>query len=145
MNVRRLIERLNALLSRIPEALLLLFTRIAVGHVFWASGRTKVEGWGLSPSAVDLFRNEYKVPIIPPETAAIMAATMEHLLPLILLLGFGTRFAALGLFGMTLVIQIFVYPDAWWLHAMWLAALAWIIAKGGGALSLDHLLARRIR
>lgn len=136
---RRLIDNMNC----IPDALLLLFTRIAVGHIFWASGQTKVEGWGLSPSAVDLFRDEYRLPLLSPETAATMAATMEHLLPLMLLIGLGTRFAALGLFAMTLVIQLFVYPEAWWVHAMWFAALAWIIAKGGGALSIDHLFVRR--
>jgi putative oxidoreductase len=137
-------QRMFTLMGRFPDALLLLFTRIAVGHIFWASGQTKVEGWSLSDSAVELFRSEYRLPLIPPEIAATMAATMEHVLPLMLLIGLGTRFAALGLFAMTLVIQLFVYPEAWWVHAMWLAALAWIIAKGGGALSLDHLIVRRM-
>lgn len=138
------IRRLMMQMARIPDAFLLLFTRIAVGHIFWASGRTKVDGWGLSDSAVALFTTEYKLPLIPPEIAATMAATMEHVLPLMLLIGLGTRLAALGLFAMTLVIQIFVYPEAWWVHAMWLAALLWLVAKGGGALSLDHPIARRM-
>lgn len=138
-----MIDRLNRLMRMTPDAALLLFTRIAVGHIFWASGRTKVEGWALRPEAIDLFRDEYQLPILSPELAATLAAIGEHLFPIMLLIGLGTRYAALGLFGMTLVIQLFVYPEAWWVHALWFALLAWLIARGGGAWSVDALVARR--
>ncbi len=131
------------LLGRIPDSLLLLLTRIGIGFVFWNSGQTKVDGWALRPETVDLFRDEYRLPLLSPEVAAPMAAAMEHLLPAMLFIGLGSRFAALGLLGMTLVIQTFVYPDAWNVHIFWVAALGWIIAKGPGSLSVDRLFAPR--
>ncbi len=133
----KLIRQADRLLGLVPEALVLLFVRVAVGHVFWASGRTKVDGWfTLRPEAVELFRSEYKVPF--PELMAPVAATMEHLLPVLLVLGLFTRFAALGLVGMTLFIQLFVYPEAWWpVHSLWLALLLVVVTRGPGALALD--------
>lgn len=139
-------DRLRALFDlfgRIPDSLLLFLTRIGVGLVFWTSGQTKVDGWALRPETIDLFRDEYKLPLLSPEMAAPMAAMMEHLLPLMLFVGLGSRFAALGLLGMTLVIQVFVYPDAWNVHIFWAAALGWIIAKGPGGIALDRFFPRR--
>lgn len=126
--------------GRINESALLLFVRIAAAHVFWASGRTKVEGLAsLRPETVDLFRDEYRLPLISPELAAPMAAFAEHLLPVMLAVGLLSRFAALGLIGMTLVIQFLVYPDAWWAqHSLWLGLLLVILVRGPGNWSLDR-------
>jgi len=117
---------------------LLLLARIAPGAVFWQSGQTKVDGWQLRDSALYLFQEEYRLPLIDPTLAAGLAAFAEHLLPLLLLLGLGTRLAAAGLLGMTLVIQLLVYPDAWPTHGTWAVALLLLIGQGGGRLSIDH-------
>jgi putative oxidoreductase len=134
------IRKADGLLGRLNESALLLFVRIVAGHVFWASGRTKVEGFlTLRPEAVDLFRDEYRLPLIAPEIAAPMAAFAEHLLPILLVVGLFTRFAAVGLIVMTLVIQFLVYPDAWWpQHSLWIGLLLVIVARGPGGLSLDR-------
>ena len=133
----RLAERL------LPPALQLLLARVGIGAVFFLSGRTKVQGWlTIKPFTYELFRTEYKLPLISAELAAPLAAYAEHLLPLMLLLGLGTRYAALGLLGMTAVIEIFVYPNAWPTHLLWTAALLPLIAHGGGKWSLDRLFFR---
>jgi putative oxidoreductase len=124
----------------------LLAARLAIAAIFFLSGRTKVEGWfTLKDSTIDLFRYEYMLPLIPPEIAAPMAAFAEHALPLLLVAGLFTRTAALGLLGMTAVIEIFVYPQAWPTHLSWAALLLPLIAQGAGAFSLDRLLQRRIK
>lgn len=140
----RLLAAGIAELDRIPQAGLQLCARLAIAPVFWLSGRTKVDGWSLKETTFDLFRYEYALPVIPPDLAAYMATLMEHALPVLLVIGLMTRFAALGLLGMTFVIQVFVYPEAWVVHAMWSALLLFIVARGPGAWSLDHLLGRRI-
>ena len=118
--------------------------RIFVAITFFLSGRTKVEGFlTLKPSTYYLFQYEYKIPIIPPPIAAHLAAYSEHLFPVLLVLGLASRLSALALLGMTAVIEIFVYPDAWSTHLGWAAALAFIVFRGPGALSLDHLIRRR--
>ena len=94
----------------------------------------------LTDSAYELFRTEYKLPLVPPEIAAHLAAYSEHLFPLLLVLGIFTRLSALALLGMTLVIQVFVYPDAWPTHLSWAALLLYLVGRGGGRLSLDHAL-----
>ncbi len=129
----------------------------SVAAVFWKSGQTKIEGLAidivsgsfelgmprLSSSAVDLFRDEYQLPLISPELGATLAALGEHVLPLMLLLGLGTRFAALGLLVMTAVIQLLVYPAAYPTHGVWAAVLLWLMVRGPGAVSIDHALAVR--
>jgi putative oxidoreductase len=131
----------TTLTAALPPSLLLLVQRFGIAAVFFQSGRTKVEGWFTIPeSTYELFRFEYALPLIPAELAAIAATVAEHVFPLLLVLGLFTRFAALGLLAMTLTIQIFVYPDAWPTHLSWAAILLPIIARGPGALSLDHLL-----
>jgi putative oxidoreductase len=138
--ILRLWRQTDAILSRFPQSLLSLIGRIAIAQVFWASGQTKVDGnFHLRPEAIELFKTEYALPLIPAEIAAPMAATAEHLLPILLVLGLGTRLAALGLLGMTAVIQIFVYPDAWTVHIVWAAILLGLIRHGGGAFALDAL------
>ncbi len=131
------------LLLRLPGVardVLLLLARVAPAAIFWQSGRTKVDGWQLNDSALYLFANEYRLPLLAPYSAAVLAAIAEHLFPLLLLLGLGSRLAALALLGMTLVIQLFVYPDAWPTHGTWAVALLLLLAQGPGRLSLDHLL-----
>lgn len=153
----RLTAAAHALLARVPESAIALLGRFSVAAVFWKSGQTKVEGLAidlvsgeftlglprLSASAVDLFRDEYRLPLLPPEWAAPLAAAGEHLLPLMLLLGLGTRVAALGLLVMTAVIQWFVYPAAYPTHGVWAAVLLWLMVRGPGVVSLDHAWALR--
>jgi putative oxidoreductase len=128
-------------LSRImPEALLLLVARLGIAAVFFQSGRTKVEGFlTIKPSTYDLFANEYALPLIPSDWAARMATGAEHLFPVLLVLGLFTRLSAFSLFAMTTVIEVFVYPDAWPTHLSWAGLLLPLIARGGGAWSLDRL------
>jgi putative oxidoreductase len=137
-----LIRRTVGVLDRIPHALIALLARFSVGMVFLNSGLTKVEGFQVSESAVYLFREEYRLPFLPPELAAHLAAAIELTMPWLLFAGLGARFAALVLLAMTLVIQIFVYPSAYVTHGLWAAALLLIVARGAGALSLDNLIAR---
>ena len=131
------------------DALLRLFVRTALAGPFFMSGRTKVvEGswFTISDSAYGLFESEYSGVPLPPHFAAVAATTAEHLLPLLLLLGLGTRAAALGLFAMTMTIQIFVYPDAWWnVHMTWVALALTVILLGPGRLSVDALLFDKAR
>ena len=128
----------------ISHALLATAARIGIGSVFFLSGRTKVEGLlSVNDSALTLFREEYKVPLLPPEFAAHMAAYAEHLFPLLLFLGLATRLSALALLGMTVVIQLFVYPDAWPTHLSWAVALLYLAGRGAGPLSADKALGLR--
>ena len=143
--------------ERIPYGLIALLGRFSVAALFWKSGQTKIEGfavdivageyqWGvprLSSSAVYLFAQEYRLPLLSPALAATLGALAEHVLPLLILLGLATRFSALGLLLMTAVIQLLVYPDAYPTHGVWAAVLLMLMAKGAGPLSLDRLVARR--
>jgi len=123
------------------ESLLCLVARLGIAAVFFMSGRTKVEGFlTLTPSTFELFRSEYVLPLIPPHLAAYLATYAEHLFPLLLVLGLFTRASALALLGMTLVIEIFVYPDAWPTHLSWAGLLLLLVARGGGRWSLDRVL-----
>lgn len=135
-----LVRRVNALGGHLPYALPALAARLFPAAIFWASGRTKMEGLSLKPSAVFLFEHEYALPLIPPEIAARLAATAEHVFPVLLVLGLMTRLSALALLGMTAVIQIFVYPSAWQTHGLWAACFLILIARGPGAWSLDAAL-----
>ncbi|WP_084168886.1 DoxX family protein [Paraburkholderia acidipaludis] len=123
----------------IGHSLLALVCRFAIASIFFMSGRTKVSGLlTITPGTYELFRDEYKIPVIPPEIAAHIAAYSEHFFPVLLVLGLFTRGAALALLGMTTVIEVFVYPDAWPTHLSWAGLLLYMIARGGGVLSLDH-------
>ncbi|MEZ5753619.1 MAG: DoxX family protein [Paracoccaceae bacterium] len=136
-----LIRRLNSLFDRIPHDFVALALRVFPAMVFFLSGRTKVEGlFSIKESTWFLFEHEYALPVIPPNLAAVMATAVEHLLPVLMILGLATRLSALGLLGMTAVIQIFVYPDAWVTHGLWAAALLGVVAFGPGRVSLDHLI-----
>ena len=130
-----------ALTRLVPHDLLALSGRLAIAAIFFLSGRTKVEGFlKLTDRAYELFRTEYKLPLLPPELAAHIAAYAEHLFPLLLVLGLFTRLSALALLGMTLVIQLFVYPSAWPTHLSWAALLLYLIGRGGGRVAIDRLL-----
>jgi putative oxidoreductase len=125
----------------LPMALLLFVQRIGVAAIFFQSGRTKVEGLFTIPeTTVELFRSEYALPLLSPDLVAYLAAGAEHLFPFLLALGLMTRLSAAALLGMTLVIQIFVYPDAWPTHLSWAGLLLPLIALGGGRWSLDRVL-----
>lgn len=139
--VRGLWNRLAVSLSGlICHTLLALVDRIAIAAIFFLSGRTKVDGFlHVTDGASALFREEYKLPLIPPELAAHMAAYAEHLFPIMLVLGLFTRLSALALLGMTAVIQIFVYPDAWPTHLSWAGLLMYLVGRGAGPVSLDRL------
>jgi putative oxidoreductase len=141
VGVATLNGRLADLAARaLPDERLLLVGRLAIAAVFFLSGRTKVEGaLSVTPGTVELFRSEYALPLVDPTLAAHAAAYAEHLFPVLLVLGLFTRAAALALLGMTAVIQIFVYPDAWSTHLTWAAVLLLLLARGAGAWSLDRL------
>jgi len=152
-----LVRPLMGALEAFPYALLALLARFSIAAVFWKSGQTKIEGLAvdlvqgkvelglprLTASAIDLFREEYKLPLLPPELAAHLAAAAEHVFPVLILIGLATRLSALALLIMTLVIQIFVYPDAYPLHGTWAAVLLMLMKYGPGAISMDAALFRR--
>ena len=134
----------DALSRLVTHDVLALATRMGIAAIFFYSGRTKVTGFmTLTDSAYELFRTEYKLPLLPPEIAAHLAAYAEHLFPLLLVLGLATRLSALALLGMTLVIQVFVYPDAWPTHLSWAALTLYLVGRGAGRVSLDHALGIR--
>lgn len=152
-----LLARINTLFSSIPHWLIATLARFSIAAIFWKSGQTKVQNFAIdliegrfelgiphfSNSVIDLFRDEYKLPLLPPEIAAFLAASAEHILAALILLGLATRFSALGLLGMTLVIEIFVYPDAYPTHGVWAVTLLYLIKFGAGPLSLDALLGKK--
>lgn len=128
----------------VSHHLLALACRLSIAAIFCYSGRTKVDGFlHVTDSAIELFRTEYKLPLLSPELAAHLAAYAEHLFPLLLVLGLFTRLSTFALLGMTLVIQTFVYPDAWPTHLSWAAILLYLVGRGGGALSADRALGIR--
>ncbi|MEO7410949.1 MAG: DoxX family protein [Sphingomicrobium sp.] len=148
--MRKIIEGYDratiALAGKIGEGISLLFLRVVFAGIFWRSGRTKIEegSWiTISDTAKFLFSEEYSGVPLPPELAAVAATTAEHLFPVLLLIGLATRLSAAALLVMTLVIQFFVYPDAWWtVHSLWVAMALVLIVRGGGQLSVDALLTR---
>lgn len=129
--------------GRIGEAVALLLLRVALAGIFWRSGRTKVvEGSVLQidPVQYDLFASEFSGLPLDPVIAVPLTTFAEHLLPLLLLFGLATRLSAAALLVMTLVIQIFVFPDAWWpVHSLWAAMAAMLIVRGGGLFALDRI------
>ena len=134
-----LISRVLHWLDGVPYTVLAIPLRLAVATVFWNSAMTKLANWD---TAIELFREEYRVPILPPEIAAYLAAGIELTTPVLLVLGLFTRFAALVLLGMVTVIEVFVYPQAWPTHIQWAAMLLILLCRGAGTLSIDHLLWR---
>jgi putative oxidoreductase len=141
----RMLDAGRALAERIPYGLLALVSRLAVASVFWRSGRTKVHGFAIKEETFALFREEYRLPLLPPDLVAYISTVAEHVLPALLVIGFASRLSALGLLGMTMVIQLFVYPSGWPQHLLWIALLLLIVARGPGAVSLDQLVWTRMR
>ncbi|MHC8377400.1 DoxX family protein [Pseudomonas sp. MDT1-16] len=132
----RIADRLGLMIG---DSLLVLVARLSIAAIFFMSGRTKVSGFlTVKPSTYELFRTEYSLPFLSPELAAHLATYSEHLFPLLLVLGLFSRLSAFALLGMTFVIQVFVYPDAWPTHFSWAGLLLLIVARGGGAMSLDR-------
>lgn len=129
-----------AKLERFPLSILLLALRISVGAVFFRSGLLKLDSWQF---AVQLFRDEYRVPLLDPVLAAQITTALELGVPPLLFVGLATRLATLPLLGMIAVIQVFVYPSAWSDHLLWAAALVLVLTRGPGVFSLDHWIARR--
>ena len=127
-------------LERIPLSLIQLAMRIAVGAVFLNSGLLKINSWEF---AVKLFEDEYKVPLLDPVLAARLAVFCELTFPVLLIIGLATRLATLPLLGMIAVIQTFVYPQAWTEHLLWASILIFLLSRGPGAISLDHLIEHR--
>ena len=136
-----LTDRVLGWLDAVPYTLLAIPLRLAVATVFWNSGTTKLANWA---TALALFTDEYKVPLLPPELAAYLAVSIELTTPVLLVLGLLTRPAAALLLGMVAFIEIFVYPLAWPTHIQWAAMLLVLLCRGPGKLSLDHLLWRRL-
>lgn len=140
-SVERMIVRLESVSY---ETLIATPARIFIAATFWLSGRTKVDGLlSVNQSAFFLFEDEYALPLIPSRLATYLATYAEHLFPWLLIVGFASRLSAAALLFMTLVIQVFVYPDAWRTHLLWASALAFIAFRGPGAISIDHLIRRR--
>jgi putative oxidoreductase len=131
-----------ALLDRFPLSVLQLMFRVAMSAVFWSSGLTKIASWA---TTIALFRDEYMVPLLPPEIAAVMSATFELSCSVLMVVGLATRLATLPLLSMTLVIEVFVYPEYWTQHLMWASVLLFLLTKGPGVFSLDHYVGRLFR
>jgi putative oxidoreductase len=140
MSVLERVESALGALGRFPLSILQFLLRLSIASVFWHAGMTKIASWD---TTIALFRDEYMVPILPPELAASLAATVELTCPVLLVLGLATRLATLPMLGMTFVIEVFVYPEQWIEHLMWASILVFILTRGPGTISLDHLISRR--
>jgi putative oxidoreductase len=136
------LDKLIAWLEAVPYSVLAVPLRLGVAVIFWNSAQVKLINW---QRTVELFAEEYRVPLLPPELAASMALAIEIACPILLVLGLMTRFAVLVLLAMTAVIQIFVYPEAWPTHLQWTAMMLMLLCRGAGAFSLDHLIWRGLR
>jgi putative oxidoreductase len=152
--IEKIIHPIDTIIAMIPEWFVNIAMRLVIFKVFWFSVQTKISGltiagqhfafWNVSDSTFLLFDFEYGIPLIPSEIAAYLGTFGEFFLALMILLGFMTRFSALGLMVMTMTIQFFVYPEAWWtVHVFWTLILLYIMRNGGGALSLDRVLFKK--
>ena len=137
-SLRARLADIVARLERFPLSVLQLLFRVSIAAVFWNSGLTKIASW---QSTIVLFRDEYRVPVLPPELAASLAASVELTCPVLLVLGLMTRLATLPMLGMTFVIEAFVYPEDWIEHLTWASLLLFILTRGPGPISLDRWLA----
>jgi putative oxidoreductase len=126
-------------LGRFPLSILQLGMRVGVGMVFFNAGLLKYRSFEF---AVKLFEDEYKVPVLAPAVAARLAMINELTTSVLLFIGLATRLVTLPLLGMISVIQIFVYPGAWPDHVLWGSVLIFLLTRGPGPFSLDHLIER---
>jgi putative oxidoreductase len=138
-----LLEQGRGLAERIPYSFVALVSRIAIASVFWRSGQTKVAGFSIREETFALFRDVYKVPLLPPDAAAYLSTISEHVFSVLLVVGLASRLSAIGLLFMTAVIELFIFPDGWPEHILWTGLLLQIIARGPGAISADHLMWRQ--
>lgn len=138
-----LVSTIIRLFERLPADIIAILARVIIGLVFWRSGLTKIDGFAIADKTFFLFREEYKVPLIPPDIAAYMATFAELTCPILLWAGLATRFGATALLLMTLVIEVFVYPNAYMEHGLWAIALLFLMRHGAGTLSLDYLIRRQ--
>lgn len=134
-------QKLRALAESIPYSVPALLARIAIAGIFWRAASTKLANFDLT---ISLFQDEYlrNLPFLPAAPMAYLATAMELVLPALILAGLLTRLAALPLIGMTLFIQLFVYPTSWPDHLIWVTLLGFLLARGPGAISVDALLVR---
>jgi len=135
--LRARVVAVQAALARIPTSVFQLLFRLGIASVFLKAGLNKLSSWEVT---VQLFQDEYKVPLLPPETAATLATSVELGCSMLLVLGLLTRIATLPLLGMLATIQLFVYPDAWSEHLVWGSMLAFLLTRGPGAISVDRLI-----
>jgi putative oxidoreductase len=135
--LRQIYVRVTAPFTAIPHDLIALLARVCVGAVFLRSGLLKYASW---ENTLFLFETQYALPVIPFPVAAYLATAAELVFPVLLFAGFLTRFAALALLIMTLVIQVFVYPNAFDTHGGWAVAFLYLMKFGAGYVSLDYLL-----
>ena len=140
-SLKGLVEGVTNRLGRFPLAVLQLIFRFSIASVFFKSGHSKILSWD---TTLLLFANEYRVPVLSPETAAVLAASFELGCSALILVGLLTRLATLPLLGLVFVIQTFVYPENWVEHLTWAAMLVFLLTRGPGPISLDHLLTRQL-
>lgn len=126
-------------LDAAPSWIYQLFFRVGLAFLFGYSGWNKLTRWD---NTLTLFRDFYQVPLLPPDWAAALATSVEVTVPFLFLLGLGTRFAAAATLGMTIVIQLFVVPKGYHVHALWLGPILYLLLRGPGVLSIDHLIRR---
>ena len=134
---RSRIARITDALGRFPLAIVQLLFRLAIASVFLKAGLNKIASWELT---VQLFQDEYKVPLFSAEIAATLASTFEIGCSILLIVGLFTRLATLPLLGMIAVIQLFVYPMAYAEHLTWASILIFLLTRGGGSISIDRLI-----
>jgi putative oxidoreductase len=125
------------LAARVPLWLVQLFFRVGIAGIFFNAGLGKIRSW---EPTVQLFADEYKVPLIPPEFAAATAASVELVCPVLLVLGLATRLATLPMLGMCFVIGALVYPAFWYEQVLWAGPLLFLLSHGPGPVSLDRWL-----
>ena len=140
-SARQLLEGVGSLLGCVPLSIHQLLFRLAIASVFLPAGLLKLASW---ESTVALFQDEYKVPVLAPAVAAVLTTTFEIACSSLLIAGFATRLATLPLLAQIVTIQLFVYPQAWHEHLVWGSILLFLLTRGGGAVSLDHLIRGRV-
>lgn len=141
-SIRQLLDGVAGLLGCIPLSVHQLLFRLAVASVFLPAGLLKVGSW---ESTVALFQDEYKVPVLAPAVAAVLATAFELGCSSLMIAGLATRLATLPLLAQIVTIQLFVYPQAWDEHLVWGSILLFLLTRGAGAISFDHLIRRRVQ
>lgn len=127
-------------LEKMPHAVLALLARVGLAAVFWGTGMEKMTNWKIKSETFEAFAHEYNIPLLPPELATHLATFVEHLTPILMLVGLATRAAGGAMMGVIAVIFIFVHQDEWPAFVIWSSAIAFLLTKGPGVFSLDHLI-----